>query len=71
LVVASEGEHAPRLVAILEGPASQVPNAALVILALKVEQMQDPASRVTQLDKEIARRAKEDAVTRRLTTIPT
>lgn len=70
MVVASGAPHTPRLVAIVEDPASQLPKPARVILALLVEQLRDLDSRVVQLDQEIARRAKEDAVARRLMTIP-
>lgn len=70
MVVASGAPHASRLVAIVEGSASELPNAARVILALLVEQLRDLDSKVFQLDQEIARRAKEDAVARRLMSIP-
>src|SRR3954465_15426076 len=54
----------------LEDPASDLPQAARGILAILVEQLRSLDERVAVLDREIARHAKENAVARRLMTIP-
>jgi transposase len=70
MVVANGALHAPKLFAIVEDLASGLPQTARVILTVLVEQLRDLDSRVAQLDQEITRRARADAVARRLMTIP-
>src|SRR4051794_41359925 len=56
--------------AALEDPASDLPQAARAILAVLVEELRSLDERVAVLDREIARHTKENAVARRLMTIP-
>src|SRR5215216_5688325 len=58
------------VIAALEDPASDLPQAARAILAVLVEELRSLDERVAVLDREIARHAKENAVARRLMTIP-
>ena len=70
-VIAAKGPlHVPRLMALVEDPASDLPQAARVILAVLVQELRALNERIAVLDREIAQRAKEDAVARRLMTIP-
>src|SRR3954452_14446115 len=70
-VIAAKGPvHTSKLIAALEDPASDLPQAARGILAILVEQLRSLDERVAVLDREIARHAKENAVARRLMTIP-
>src|SRR5690242_18181849 len=70
-VIASKGlVHTSKLIAALEDPASDLPQAARGILAVLVEELRSLDERVAVLDREIARHAKENAVARRLMTIP-
>ncbi|MDX8522747.1 IS110 family transposase [Mesorhizobium dulcispinae] len=59
-----------KLVAEIEDKDSSIPEAARPILSLLVEQLRSLDERVAVLDREIARRAREDAEARRLMTIP-
>ncbi|NRP74956.1 hypothetical protein ILFOPFJJ_05879 [Ensifer psoraleae] len=49
---------------------SSLPPAALALIRLMLDLMADLDGRIAELDGEIARRAREDAVSRRLMTIP-
>ena len=70
-VIAAKGPvHVSTLIAALEDPASDLPQAARAILAVLVEELRSLDERVAGLDREIARHAKENVVARRLTTIP-
>src|SRR3954453_7093788 len=70
-VIAAKGPvHTSKLIAALEDPASDLPQAARGILAVLVEQLRSSDERVAVLDREIARHTKENAVARRLMTIP-
>ena len=70
-VIAAKGPvHTSKLIAALEDPASDLPQAARAILAVLVEELRSLDERVAVLDREIARHAKENAVARRLMTIP-
>jgi transposase len=70
-VIAAKGPvHTSKLIAALEDPASDLPQAARGILAILVEQLRSLDERIAVLDREIARHAKENAVARRLMTIP-
>src|SRR5215218_919506 len=70
-VIAAKGPvHTSKLIAALEDPASDLPQAARAILAVLVEELRSLDERVGVLDREIARHAKENAVARRLMTIP-
>jgi len=70
VVVAKGPFQVPRLIPAIEDPASKLPETVRVILAMLVDQLRALDGRVAQLDREIARRAKEDAIARRLMTIP-
>jgi transposase len=70
-VIAARGPfHVSRLVHAVEDPASDLPKAARVILAVLIEELRSLDQRIAVLDDEIARQAKENAVARRLMTIP-
>src|ERR671933_2958990 len=68
-VIAAKGPvHVSTLIAALEDPASDLPQAARGILAVLVEELRSLDERIAVLDREIARQAKESAVARRLMT---
>src|ERR1700712_5724881 len=70
-VIAAKGPvHTCKLIAALEDPASDLPQAARGILAVLVEELRSLDERIAVLDREIARHATENAVARRLMTIP-
>ena len=70
-VIAAKGSaHVDRLIAALDDPASELPETARTILRVLVEELRALDQRIAGLDREIARRAKEDAVARRLMTVP-
>lgn len=69
-VVAKGPQHSAKLMALVNDPASDLPEAARQILVVLVENLRALNKRVAQLDQEIRRRAKEDPVARRLMTIP-
>src|SRR6201746_2956797 len=70
-VIAAKGPvHTCKLIAAIEDPASDLPQAARGILAVLVEELRSLDARVAELDREIARHATENAVARRLMTIP-
>lgn len=70
LIVAKGSQNLSKLVALVNDPTSGLPEAAHEILVLLIEQLHSLDVRVEKLDREIARRAKEDKVARRLMTIP-
>jgi transposase len=70
VIVAKGPMHVVKLVAVVEDPASGLPETARVVLAMLIDGLRILDMRVTQLDREIAHRAREDAVARRLMTIP-
>jgi transposase len=70
LVVPKGACHFKKLVAYLEDPASPLPDEVRSILSLLVQTATGLGEKIGLLDKEIARRAKEDQVARRLMTIP-
>jgi transposase len=61
---------ARRLVALIEASASDLPEAARATLQVLVDGLRHLDERIVNLDAEIARRAREDGVARRLMTIP-
>ena len=70
-IVAAKGPfHVAKLVAAIEDDRSGIPEMARPILCLLVEQLRSLDERVALLDRELARRAKEDAEAKRLMTIP-
>src|SRR3954449_10877645 len=55
-IIAAKGPlHVPKLIAALEDPASDLPQAARGILAVLVEELRSLDERVAVLDREIAR----------------
>jgi transposase len=70
-VVAPQGLcHAAKLIAAIEDENAAIPEAARPVLSLLVAQLRSLNDRVAVLDREIARRAREDAEAKRLMTIP-
>lgn len=70
-LIAPQGpSHVDRLIAQVEDPASDVPEAARCCLARFVDVMRHLQVEIDALDKEIAARAKADEVARRLMTVP-
>jgi transposase len=70
-VIAARGPfHVSRLIGAIEDPASDLPQAARAVLAMLAEEISSLDERVVMLDREIAKHAKENAVARRLITIP-
>ncbi|MEH3116668.1 MAG: IS110 family transposase [Methylorubrum populi] len=69
-VVAQGPSHVAKLIDRIEDPASDLPEAARMTLAILVDTLRLLEDRIAQLDAEIARRAREDADVRRLRTIP-
>ena len=70
LVVAKGPSHVAQLIAHVEDPVADLPEAARTVLRVLTASLQFLAERVALLDREIARRAREDKEVRRLTTIP-
>lgn len=62
--------YVDRLIAEIEDPESELPEAARASLVGLVRMLDRLDTEIALLDAEIARRAKEDAVARRLMTIP-
>lgn len=70
-LIAPQGPfHVERLIAQVEDPASNLPEAARACLAVLVRALRNLQEQTAALDAEIARRAKADEVTRRLMTVP-
>jgi len=70
IVVAQGPMHITKLVAVVGDPASSLPEPARAVLDVLIAELRALDERVAKLDVEIVRRAKEDAVARRLMTIP-
>jgi transposase len=69
--VAAKGlRNIDRLIQRIEDPTSELPEAARTILKVLVQTLRALDEQVAVLDVEIARRAKQDPVARRLMTIP-
>jgi transposase len=62
--------YVERLVAEIEDPESELPQAARTSLQAMVRTLDSLEAEIAMLDREIAKRAKEDPVARRLMTIP-
>lgn len=62
--------HVARLIARIEDPACDLPQAARSVFLLMIDSIGEQDKRIRELDREIARRAREDADARRLMTIP-
>jgi transposase len=70
MVVAKGPFHVAKLVAAIEDNHTGIPAMARPILHLLAEQLRSLDERVVLLDRELARRAREDAEAKRLATIP-
>ena len=70
LVVAKGPSHVAKLIEQVEDPATDLPEAARIVLRVLIASLQFLSERITLLDREVARRAREDNEVRRLTTIP-
>jgi transposase len=70
MVVAKGPFHVAKLVAAIEDNHAGVPAMAQPILRLLADQLRSLDERVVVLDRELARRAREDEEAKRLTTIP-
>ncbi|QHP67994.1 IS110 family transposase [Bradyrhizobium sp. LCT2] len=70
-VVAAQGpSHVAKLVSVIISHDTDIPELARPILRLLVELLRSLNEKVALLDRELARRAKEDAEAKRLMTIP-
>ena len=69
-VVAQGPAHVAKLIEIVEDAACELPEEARPILRVAIAHLKDLDEKIALLDLEIAKRAKEDQVARRLTTIP-
>jgi transposase len=69
-VVPKGTDHVDRLTALVEDPASALPEAAQIILQVLIKTLEALGKQIDDLDAEINRRAKADPVARRLMTIP-
>lgn len=69
-VVPKGATHVPKLIDQIEDPNCHLPQSARVILRVLITTLKSLEENIAVLDVEIARRAKEDAVARRLMTIP-
>jgi transposase len=70
LVAAKGPGHVAKLIEHVEDPASGVPEAARLVLRTLIDALRFLAERIDILDREIARRAREDSEVKRLTSIP-
>lgn len=70
MVVAQGPMHVGRLIAIVEDPVSNLLEPARIVLGVIIAELRALNDRVSVLDAEIVRRAKQDPVARRLMTIP-
>lgn len=62
--------HVDRLIALMQDPASDLPDMARPILVVLVQSLQALRDQIALLDREIAARSKADPVAKRLMTIP-
>ena len=69
-IVPQGAANAARLVAIVEDPDSGLPTDAIATLTVLVAALTHLEAEIGKLDAEITRRAKENAVARRLMTVP-
>ena len=69
VVVAKGPCHVAQLIAHVEDQAADLPEAARTLLRVLTASLQSLAERIELLDREIARRAREDKEVGRLTTI--
>ena len=69
-VVPQGTSNVSKLITIVEDPTSGLPSEAVVTLQILILSLRHLEAEITKLDDEIARRAKEDDLAKRLMTIP-
>ena len=69
-VVAKGPTHVSKLVSAIEDGSVDLPEISRPLLSIMVDTLEALNARIRQLETQIARRAKEDETSRRLTTIP-
>lgn len=69
-VVAKGSAHVAKLIEHVEDPTCQLPEAVRVTLAVMIDSLRALNKQIKLLDGEINKRAKEDPVARRLTSVP-
>lgn len=69
-IVPQRAANAARLIAIVEHPDSGLPADAIATLKVPVGTLTHPEAGIGKLDAEVARRARENDVARRLMTVP-
>jgi transposase len=62
--------HVAKLIDRIEDPSCDLPQSARGVFLLMIDSIREQDKRIKELDREIARRAREDADARRLMTIP-
>jgi transposase len=62
--------HVAKLAHLLEKPDGQLPESAVPVFQLMLQTLAQLDRQIAALDVEIARRAKQDPVAKRLTTVP-
>jgi transposase len=70
MVVPQGVQHLPRLVDLIEGPSTDLPNEARSILDVLAKTLKLLQDKIATLDGEISRRAKSNDLAKRLMTIP-
>jgi transposase len=70
IIVAKGPAHVPQLVQAVEDEAEPIPELARSILQLLIETLHRLDEQIASLDREVAQRAKENEMVRRLMTIP-
>jgi transposase len=70
LITPAGPAHVAQLIAQIENPASDLPEAARPCLRLLVETLRALAERITTLDRQIAERVQRDEISQRLMSIP-
>jgi transposase len=70
MVVRQGAENAPKLVELVMDPASDLPQEARLVLETLAQALQLLETKIAVLDVEITKRAKNNAVAKRLMTIP-
>jgi len=69
-VVAKGPAHVSKLVSAIEDGEIALPDASRPLLSILVDTLEALTARIQQLETQIKQRAKEDEISRRLTTIP-
>ena len=70
LVVRRGAENVPKLIDLVDDPASGLPPEAKSVLDVLAQTLKSLAVKISELDREISRRAKTDGLAKRLMTIP-